>query len=370
VNKADFIKSLDSMSSHYWKNLDATPGKYWNHYAKIIYKQTKLAGDILQPSCFDACGFGGGLVNGFSEDANKVSKLGHLFERLLDILRHVMIKVAYDKSTLDPIFKWLFRYKSFHFYKSMSSHTYNLLVHWGYEFYRDQIEHYDITSPDIYGVDCVDIGPRKLSSRTLQDFGVFLAIKKSALSPTRTILEIGSGIGELARIFLTTKTCEKYILIDIPPALAFAQRLLSDTFGDDKISFWSKERKAIDLSDKNICYFLTPDQVGQVSSFDLGINKASFGEMTPDIVQGYIRALKKKKFNEFISINQRLKKSNSLETIGEKQYIEYFAPDYQCIRKAFFNPSKPFRDLEEDKPREQGIQWLHFHKAELKAQTL
>ena len=252
----------------------------------------------------------------------------------------------------------------------MSSHTYNLFIHWGYEFYRDQIEHYDITSPDIYGVDCVDIGHRKLSIKTLEDFGVFLAIKKSALSPTRTILEIGSGIGELARIFLTTKTCEKYFLIDIPPALAFAQRLLSDTFGDDKMSFWSKERKTIDLSDKSICYFLTPDQIDLIPSFDLGINKASFGEMATDIVQGYIRVLKKKKFNEFISVNQRLKKSNSLETIGEKQYIEYFSPDYQCIRKAYFNQSKPFRDLEEDKPGVQGYQWLHFHKAELKPQTL
>ncbi len=66
MNKEDFIKSLDSMSSHYWKNLDATSGKYWNHYAKMIYKQTKLSGDILNPSSFYASGFGGGLFNGFS----------------------------------------------------------------------------------------------------------------------------------------------------------------------------------------------------------------------------------------------------------------------------------------------------------------
>ena len=369
MEKKKFIKSLDSISSHYWGNLNATPGKYWNHYAKLIYKQTKLSGDILQPSCFYAAGFNGAPYNGFSADI-KISNFERLFERLLDILRYVMIKVAYDKSVLDPIFRWLFRHKSSRHYKGLSSEMYYMLVHWGYEFYRDQIESYDISSPDIYGVDCVDIGSRKLSLTTLRELGFFLALKKSVSSPTHTILEIGSGVGELARIFLLTKTCEKYIFIDIPPALAFAQRLLSDTFGDDKMSFWNKDRKIIDLSDKNICYFLTPDQIDQVPSFDLGINKASFGEMTPDIVQGYIRVLKKKKFNEFISINQRLKKSNSLEVIGEKQYIEYFSPEYQCIRKAFYNPNKPFRDLEEDKPGTQGIQWLHFHKAELKAHTL
>ena len=139
MNKEDFIKSLDAMSSHYWEDLDATPGKYWNHYAKMIYKETKLAGDIFEPSCFYASGFGGGLVNGFSENVNKVSNFEHLFERLLDILRHVMIKVAYDKSVLDPIFRWLFRHKRSHHYRSISSQVYCQLVRWGYEFYRDQI---------------------------------------------------------------------------------------------------------------------------------------------------------------------------------------------------------------------------------------
>jgi putative sugar O-methyltransferase len=367
VNKENFIKSLDAMFSHYRENLNARPGNYWDHYSKLIYKQTKLAGDILEPTCFSASGFNGALCNGFSADINKISNFESLFERLINILQTVMVKVAYDKSIFDPIFKRLFRHKSSRHYKDMSSLIYIDLIHWGYEFYRDQIEHYDITSPDLYGVDCVDIGHRKLSIRTLEDFGFFLAIKKSILSPTRTILEIGSGIGELARIFLTTKTCEKYILIDIPPALAYAQRLLSDTFGDDKISFWSKERETIDLSDNNICYFLTPDQVDQAPSFDLGINKASFGEMTPDIVQGYIQVLKKKEFNEFISMNQRIKKSNNCETIGEKQYIEYFSPDYECIRKAYYNARKPFRELAEDKSGVQGYQWLHFHKAEQKA---
>jgi putative sugar O-methyltransferase len=280
-----------------------------------------------------------------------------------------MIKVAYDKSAFDPMLRWLFKRKSSRYYKQITTHTYAALVHWGHELLRDQIEHYDITSPDIYGVDCVDLGSRKLSYTTLQKLGVFLTLKNAASSPTRIILEIGSGVGELARIFLTTKTCEKYIIIDIPPALAFAQRLLSETFGDDKMSFWSKDRKQIDLSDKNICYFLTPDQIDVVPKFDLGINQGSFGEMTTDIVQSYIQALIKKKFSEFFSINQRLKKSNSLEIIGEKQYIEYFSPDYQCIRKALYSPGKPFRDFEEDKPGEQGYQWLHFHKAELKAKT-
>lgn len=354
------------MCDHYWGSLNASPGKYWNHYAKLIYKQTKLSEDILHPSCFYSLAFSGAPYNGFglSKDAciNK-------FERLLDCLESVMIKIAYDKSALDSIFRWLFLKKRSRYYKDVSIQTYTALVHWGYELFKDHIERHDISSPDIYGVDCVDIGPRKLSFTTLRELGTFLTIKNATSCPTRTILEIGSGIGELARIFLTTKTCEKYIFIDIPPALAFAERLLSETFGDNKMSLWTKDRKKIDLGDQNICYFLTPDQIDQVPSFDLGINKGSFGEMTADIVQSYIQVLKIKNFNEFISINQRLKKSNSLEVIGEKQYIDYFAPDYECVRKASFYSAKPSHNLEEDIPGKQGYQFLHFQKAELKAQT-
>ena len=367
MDKDFFIKNLDSMSSHYWRDLNATPGRYWNNYAKLIYKQTKLSQGILQPSCFYAAGFNGAPYNGFSTNI-EISNFERLFERLLDILQHIMIKLAYDKSALDPVFRWLFRHKKSRHYKNMSSNVYCMLVRWGYSFYRDQIEHYDITSPDIYGVDCVDIGSRKLSFTTIYELGFCLALKNSVSSSTHTILEIGSGVGEVARILLTTKTCAKYIIIDIPPALAFSQRVLSETFGDDKMSFWDKDRKKIDLGDKNICYFLTPDQIDQVPSFDLGINRSSFGEMTADIVQGYIQVLKNKNFNEFISVNQRIKKIGSTEIIGEKQYIDYFAPGYECTRKAFYDCNHPFFDLQEDKPGKQGYQWLHFHKVGLKAQ--
>ena len=149
MDKERFLKSLDSISSYYWKDLNATPGKYWNHYAKLIYKQTKLSGDILKPSCFYAAGFNGGPYNGFSADI-KISNLERLFERLLDIMQNVMIKVAYDKSALDPIFRWIFRHKSFRHYKGLSSEMYYMFVHWGYEFYRDHIESYNCllyTSP-------------------------------------------------------------------------------------------------------------------------------------------------------------------------------------------------------------------------------
>jgi putative sugar O-methyltransferase len=364
VNKEYFIKSLDSMSSHCWKNLNATPGEYWDNYAKLIYKQTKLSGDILKPSCFYAHAFSGAPYNGLISSADAdISK----FDRLLDIVQNQMIKVAYDKSVFDPMLRWLLQRKNSRYYKQITNQTYVALVHWGHELLRDHIEHYDITSPDIYGVDCVDLGSRKLSYTTLQKLRIFLTLKKAASSPARIILEIGSGVGELARIFLATKTCEKYIIIDIPPALAYAERLLSETFGDDQMSFWSKDRKKIDLGDKNICYFLTPDQIGEAPGFDLGINEGSFGEMTADIVQGYIQALKKKNFREFFSINQRLKKSNSLEIIGEKQYIDYFSPDYECILKASYSSTKPNIHLEEDVPGKQGYQLLHFHEAGLKA---
>jgi len=130
------------------------------------------------------------------------------------------------------------------------------------------------------------------------------------------------------------------------------------------MSFFTADRKPVDFNDSKVCYFLTPDQMNKIPPFDLGINIASFGEMTRSIVKDYVEMLKLKGFREFVSINQRLKKTNNQEAIGEKEYLEYFGPEYRVLKKASFYSNQPIMHLEEDVPQKQGYQLLHFCRAE------
>lgn len=249
-------------------------------------------------------------------------------------------------------------------YSGIARGNYELLIHYAYTLFRESIKKYDLDSPDLYGLDLVEVEGRKLAYKSIRDFNIFLILRDLISPPTKTVVEIGAGVGELARIFITTDTVERYIIVDIPPALAFSQRLLLECFPEARISVWRADRKRIDLDKDTLCYLLTPDQLDQLPpGLDVGINVASFGEMRRDIVERYIKAVKQKGLSQFVSINQRLRKTNNPDVVGEREYLSYFGSEYSCLRKASFFSNKPILDLAPDQPGEQGYQLLHLKRS-------
>lgn len=112
----------------------------------------------------------------------------------------------------------------------------------------------------------------------------------------RLVVELGSGYGRLAWVFLRAHEELRYVLVDIPPGLAIAQRYLTELLPERKAfcfrRFDSYAEVAEELASAQIV-FLTPDQLELIPSLhaDLLINVSSLHEMRPDQIDNYFRLI-------------------------------------------------------------------------------
>lgn len=126
----------------------------------------------------------------------------------------------------------------------------------------------------------------------------FRSIFHPDVDPTQvnTILELGAGYGRTAFVFLTLLPKVRYIVADIPPALAVCERYLSNCFKDRRIFRYRpfhdyatvrEEFEAAQIA------FLLPHQLALLpqGSADLFINISSFDEMRKDQIRYYFAVL-------------------------------------------------------------------------------
>jgi putative sugar O-methyltransferase len=111
--------------------------------------------------------------------------------------------------------------------------------------------------------------------------------------PGNSVLELGPGYGRLAWVFLKANPNCRYFLCDIPPALAVAERYLSELFPDKKIflfrHFDDYEEVRKEMGAAQII-FLTPNQLELVPPIGVGlfVNISSLSEMRPDQIRHYL----------------------------------------------------------------------------------
>jgi len=109
----------------------------------------------------------------------------------------------------------------------------------------------------------------------------------------RSVLEIGGGYGRVAWVFLEEFPCVRYILCDIPPALAIAQRYLTELFPERRAfrfrHFDGHAEVADELAQAQIV-FLTPNQLELLEPLgvDLFMNISSLHEMRPEQIAYYL----------------------------------------------------------------------------------
>lgn len=323
-------------------------GKYWEEISRRTERQIRLnpegswySSEISYAGTFSGCQF------------TRVRKTARFRKKLENIIFRLGLE-----NLPNFVMREVFRESEDAFYSDQGRLANEVLIHYGFELFRAGIEANDIRSPDCYGKDLVDVGARNLTAKTLRDFNVF-ALIGGLVKNTDSVVEIGAGVGELARIFLTTGKAKRYFIVDIPPALAFSECLILSQFGADQVSLFDPNRAEIEPG--KICYFLTPDQIDLLPDFDLGLNIASFGEMDLGIISDYIERLEAREFSDFISINQRLGKSNNPSKIGETEYSRLFSK-HRIVRKSSFTSMRPLLKLPDDEPGKQGYQLLHFSR--------
>lgn len=112
----------------------------------------------------------------------------------------------------------------------------------------------------------------------------------------KNIMELGAGYGRTAFVFLKLLPNIKYIIVDIPPALAIAEKYLSNQFPSKKIfrfrPFFSYSEIESEFNNANIV-FLLPNQIHLLPPkiVDLFINISSLHEMKLSQIDYYFNLI-------------------------------------------------------------------------------
>ena len=142
----------------------------------------------------------------------------------------------------------------------------------------------------------------------------------------RTCLELCSGYGRSAYVFLALRPGCRYILVDTPPALYVAERYLSNVFAERKIfgfrqfTDFNTVREDFEVAE---IIFLTPNQLELLpdNSVDLSVSVSSFHEMRMAQIGYYFSELERLT-RKFFYLKQRAGSTAAAEqtTIRESDY--------------------------------------------------
>ena len=112
--------------------------------------------------------------------------------------------------------------------------------------------------------------------------------------PFKSVIELGPGYGRVAWAVLQAFPRTRYVLVDIPPALAVAQRYLTELFPQLRTftfrSFDDPTAAAKEIAEAQLA-FLTPNQLARLPSLeaDLFVNISSLHEMRIEQIEFYLR---------------------------------------------------------------------------------
>jgi putative sugar O-methyltransferase len=114
----------------------------------------------------------------------------------------------------------------------------------------------------------------------------------------RGVIELGGGYGRVAWAFLQAYPDVRYVSVDIPPALAIAERYLEQLYPDHRIfrfrRFTDFEEIREEWESAQLA-FLTPNQLDLIppQECELFVNISSLHEMRPDQIAHYIEVVRR-----------------------------------------------------------------------------
>lgn len=168
---------------------------------------------------------------------------------------------------------------------------------WEFVRRRDARHRLDVLQEPMLGNPILIRYGRRSISQDLANSALELNAIEEALTRTlvagEAVIEIGAGYGRLAWMALALTPGLRYILVDIPPALAIAQEYLTSLFPERRTfrfrHFHRYEDVATELGGAEIV-FLTPNQLEAIppQRAALFINISSFHEMRPDQVANFL----------------------------------------------------------------------------------
>jgi putative sugar O-methyltransferase len=139
---------------------------------------------------------------------------------------------------------------------------------------------------------------KRLSQDVANSAFEYAAIREAVGEPQGTVVELGGGYGRLAWVFLRTSTRLRYVLVDIPPALAVAEEYLTTVLPERRafrFRRFSSYGEVCDELESSEIAFLTPNQLDLVPPLgaELFVNISSLHEMRRDQIEHYYRQIER-----------------------------------------------------------------------------
>jgi len=165
--------------------------------------------------------------------------------------------------------------------------------------------------------------------------------KKHNKKEIKTILEIGAGIGTLAKSFFINNKINKYVIIDIPETLILEKIYLEKSLNKRILIVKNKITKS-DYENNDII-LVSPDNIQCLKNihFDILINTNSFGEFPLKFFLEYKKKLNNFKYIKNIySLNRffnRIRKEDSKIRFDHLGYLFNFPKNF-LIKEFFIDP--------------------------------
>ena len=165
---------------------------------------------------------------------------------------------------------------------------------------------------------CLDLSGRRLSSDFLYRLSQVMYLRgKNCLSNGSRILEIGAGYGALARTILLSTENIRYVLLDIPETLFFAEIFLGAEFPEKKFHMIGADSTPESIEEADI--LLVPTGFRNMidhQRFDLVINTNSLGEMPTAVSSDLIEWL-----NVTVKPVRMYSLNRFLNRVSAKEYV-------------------------------------------------
>jgi putative sugar O-methyltransferase len=150
---------------------------------------------------------------------------------------------------------------------------------------------HDLREPELGDPILVRHGGQLVSQDVANSVIEFYAIDEAQpVRPNITVVELGGGYGRLGWLLLSAVPGLRYVAVDIPPALAVAQRYLTTLF--PALPAYPFRRGSADPAGvaRSRLAFLTPNQLDELPPIgaDVFVNISSLQEMRPDQISRYL----------------------------------------------------------------------------------
>lgn len=154
-----------------------------------------------------------------------------------------------------------------------------------------------LAEPDVGDPLFVRYGERLITQdlgNSALEYGTITGALGGGPRPGELVVELGGGYGRLAWVYLSERPDLRYVMVDIPPALAVAERYLTGLFPDRRVfgfRHFDHQDRVRDELDAAQLAFLTPNQLELLEPLGaaLFVNISSLHEMRPEQIAYYLQ---------------------------------------------------------------------------------